>query len=82
MGGGGRSEQIRGSREVRHHEVAERTAMLAAQSLADEQHCHKGTKCPVALVALALAGEQCCHQVAERAAMSVARALTNGHRCH
>jgi hypothetical protein len=36
MGGGGRSERIRGSREVRCHEVAERAAMLAAQSLADE----------------------------------------------
>jgi hypothetical protein len=82
MGGGGQFEQIRGSREVCRHEVAERAAMLAVQSLADKQHCHKATKCAVALVALALAGEQCCHEVAEHAAMLVARALTNKQCCH
>ncbi len=38
MGGGGQTEQIRGSREVCCHEVAEHAAMLAAQSLADEWH--------------------------------------------
>jgi hypothetical protein len=82
MGGGRRSEQIRGSREVCRHEVADRTAMLTAQSLADKQHCHKAAICAVALVALALAGEQCCHELAERTAMLVARALTNKQHHH
>ncbi len=82
MGGGGRSERIWGSREVRRHEVAERAAMLAAQSLADEWHCHKATKCAVALVALALVGEQCHHEVAEHDTMLVARALANKRHRH
>jgi hypothetical protein len=82
MGGGGRLERIRGSREVRRHEVAERAAMLAAQSLADEWHCHKVTKCAVALVALVLAGEQCHHEVVEHDTMLVARALADKQRRH
>ncbi len=82
LGGGGRSERIRSSSEVRCHEVAEHTAMLVAQSFTDKQHCHKATKCAVLLVALALAGEQCCHEVVEGAAMLVTRALTNEQRCH
>jgi hypothetical protein len=36
MGGGGRLEQIRGSREVLCHEVAEHAAMLVGQSLANK----------------------------------------------
>jgi hypothetical protein len=77
MGEGGQLEQIRGCREACCHEVAERAAMLAGQSLADEQHFHKAADCAASLVALVLAGEQRCHEVAELATMLVARALTN-----
>jgi hypothetical protein len=70
-------EWIRGSREVCHHEVAERAAMLVGQSLAIEKHPHKAVECAAALAALAPAGEQCCHEVVERAAMLAVRALTN-----
>jgi hypothetical protein len=62
--------------------VAERAAMLAAQSLADEWHCHEATKCAVALVALALTGGQCHHEVAEHDTMLVARALADKRRRH
>jgi hypothetical protein len=77
MGGGGRSEWIRGSREVCRQEVAERTAMLVEQSLANKQHPHKAEKC-----AAVLARERHCHEVVERAAMLVARALANERCCH
>ncbi len=77
MGEGGQLEQIRGCREACCHEVAERDAMLAGQSLPNEQHCHKAAECTAALAALVLAGEQHCHEVAELTAMLVARALAN-----
>jgi hypothetical protein len=62
--------------------MAERAAMLAAQSLADEWYCHKVIKYAVALVTLALAGEQCHHEVAERNTMLVARALADERSRH
>jgi hypothetical protein len=57
MGEGGQLEQIRGCREAHCHEVAERAAMLAGQSLADKQYCHEAAECAAALVALVLAEE-------------------------
>jgi hypothetical protein len=77
MGEGGQSEQIRGCREARCHEVAEHAATLAGQSLANEQHRHKVAECAAALAALVLAREQRCHEVAELTAMLLARALAN-----
>jgi hypothetical protein len=77
MGEGGQSEQIRSCREACCHEVAERAAMLAGQSLANKQHCHEVAECAAALAALVLAGEQRYHEVAELATMLVARALVD-----
>ncbi len=65
MDGGGRSERIRGIREVCCHEVAECAVMLAGQSLANKQHPHVAAECAGALGALVLAGEQRHHEVAE-----------------
>jgi hypothetical protein len=82
MGGDGRLERIRGSREVHCHEVAEGAAMLVGKSLANKQHPHKAAQCAAALAALVLAGEKCCHEVVECAAMLVARALPSKQHCH
>jgi hypothetical protein len=82
MGGGGQSEQVRGSREVHCHEVVEHAVMFVGQSLVNKQHPHKAAKSAAALAALVLARGQHCHEVAECAAMLVARALADKQHSH